>query len=224
MPGMRFCYSGGGYCILQLLLMDVMKQPFPKLMRELVLNPLGMDYSSYEQPLLVHQSKMAATGHRARGKPVAGDCYVYPELAAAGLWTTPSDLARFALELQCAREEKPHQLLSTQMVQEMLTPQSQGDDRGDMGLGVFVQGAGSGARFGHPGDNSGYTSAWVSLMQGGRGCILMTNSDNGWSLQKELLHTIAQVYAWPRPPRKKRASPTTGVATISNSYVGEDET
>ncbi|HEV2653791.1 MAG TPA: hypothetical protein VGT82_02490, partial [Ktedonobacteraceae bacterium] len=113
------------------------------------------------------------------------------------LWTTPSDIARFALNLQCAGEGKPHQLLSASIVKELLTPQSHGDDRGDMGLGVFVQGTGPGARFGHPGDNAGFTSCWVSLLQGGQGCVLMTNSDNGWSLQQELLRAIAQVYTWP---------------------------
>jgi len=223
-PGVRFRYSGGGYCILQQLLMDVMKQPFPNLIHELVLGPLGMNHSTYEQPLLAHRSKMAAAGHRRSGKPIAGDWYVYPELAAAGLWTTPSDLAHFALELQCAREEKPHQLLSTQMVKELLTPQRHGDDRGDMGLGVFVQGAGPEARFGHPGDNAGFTSCWVSLMQGGQGCILMTNSDNGWSLQQELLHTIAQVYAWPElPPQKNHESKALEGAAASDPCVGEYE-
>lgn len=223
-PGVRFRYSGGGYCILQQSLMDVMNQPFPNLMHELVLGPLGMNHSTYEQPLPAHRSKMAAAGHRRSGKPVAGDWYVYPELAAAGLWTTPSDLAHFALDLQCAREEKPHQLLSTQMVKELLTPQSYGDDRGDMGLGVFVQGASPNARFGHPGDNAGFTSCWVSLMQRGQGCILMTNSDNGWSLQQELLRTIAQVYAWPElPPQKNHESKALEGAAASDPCVGEYE-
>ncbi len=221
LPGTRFRYSGGGYCILQQLLMDVMQQPFPKLMSALVLKPLGMIHSAYEQPLPSHRAKMAATGHRAKGKPVAGNWHVYPELAAAGLWTTPSDLARFALMLQYALEEKPHHLLSTQMVKELLIPQSHGNDSGDMGLGIFVQGEGSYARFGHPGDNTGFTSLWVSLMQGGQGCILMTNSDNGWSLQNELLHTIAQVYAWPElPPRKKHEDFD---AEVDDTIVGEYE-
>lgn len=225
-PGLRFRYSGGGYCILQQLLMDVIKEPFPNLMHELVLSPLGMNDSAYEQPLPPHRSKMAAAGHRSSGKPVAGDWYIYPELAAAGLWTTPSDLAHFALELQCAREGKPHQLLSTQMVKELLTPQSHGDDPkvGDMGLGVFVQGAGPDARFGHPGDNTGFTSCWVSLMHGGRGCILMTNSDNGWSLQQEVLRAIGQVYVWPEPPSQKNHESKAMVgAAASDLYVGEYE-
>jgi CubicO group peptidase (beta-lactamase class C family) len=223
-PGIRFRYAGGGYCILQQLLIDVMKQPFSEIMHALVLGPLGMDSSTYEQPPPAHRAKLAAAGHRKGGKPVAGNWYVYPEAAAAGLWTTPSDMARFALDLQCAREGKPHQLLSTPMVKELLTPQSHGDDRGNMGLGVFVQGTGPGTRFGHPGDNAGFTSSWVSLLQRGQGCILMTNSDNGWSLQQELLRTIAQVYAWPElPPRENHESLAMEDAAISDIYVGEYE-
>jgi hypothetical protein len=93
-----------------------------------------------------------------------------------------------------------------------------------MGLGVFVQGAGPAARFGHPGDNTGFTSSWVSLMQGGHGCILMTNSDNGWPLQKELLRTIAQVYAWPElPPRENHESLAAEGAAASDIYVGDQK-
>lgn len=223
-PGLRFRYSGGGYTVLQQLLTDVMHLPFPELMRELVLNPLGMGHSTYEQPLPAQQAKTAAAGHRANGKPVPGDWHVYPEMAAAGLWTTPSDLARLAVELQCAREGRSHRLLSTQMVMQLLTPQSHDVERGDMGLGVFVQGTGSNGRFGHPGDNTGFTSYWVSLMQGGRGCILMTNSDNGWSLQEELLRAIAQAYAWPEPPPQKNLeSEALEGAAASDSCVGEYE-
>ena len=200
-PGTHFHYSGGGYAVLQQLLIDTMKEPFPELMRELILEPLEMRRSTYEQFHHAHISK-TARGHRASGKPVAGGWYLYPELAAAGLWTTPSDLARFALELQLARGGRSQRLLSTSMIRELLTPQAKGDSRGDMGLGIFVQGTGSGARFGHPGDNAGFTSCWVSLQEDGRGCVLMTNSDKGWPLQEELLRTIEQVYAWPELPSK----------------------
>lgn len=210
MPGTRFRYSGGGYAVLQQLLIDIMKQPFPVLMRELVLEPLGMAHSTYEQPLPAIRARQAAVGHRKSGKPVAGDWYVYPEMAAAGLWTTPSDLARFALNLQCALAELPHPLLSTATIREMLTPQVQsGDERGAVGLGIFVQGEGPGARFGHPGDNAGFTSCWLSLAREGQGCVLMNSSDNGWPLQQELLQAIAQVYGWPEPSKSLASGVTT---------------
>lgn len=206
-PGTRFRYSGGGFCILQQLLIDVMKQPFPELMRDLLLKPLGMEHSTFEQPLPVELEHVAAAGHRENGRPVAGDWYVYPEMAAAGLWTTPSDLARLGLELQRALAGKSHQLLSAPVMKELLTLHSHAGERGDVGLSIFLQGAGSDARFGHAGDNTGFTSLWTSLAHGGRGCVFMTNSDNGWPLQEELLHTIEQAYAWPDVPPGGALSP-----------------
>ena len=207
LPGVRFHYSGGGYCILQQLLVDIMKKPFPQIMQELVFNPLSMQHSTYEPPHsnvearciapMSPQQENVAIGHRSSGKPMAGKWHIFPEMAAAGLWTTASDLARFALGLQKAKANQSGQILSPHMVEEMLTPQSKGDERGDMGLGIFVKGRGRTARIGHPGDNPGFACSWLSLIHEGRGCVVMTNSDNGWALQNDLASTIAQVYAWP---------------------------
>ncbi len=197
LPGLRFRYSGGGYCVLQKLLTGVMKQSFPQLMQDLVFKPLAMQHSTYEQPRLSIQWGNAATGHRGSGKPVAGKWHIFPEMAAGGLWTTASDLARLALSLQKAKAGESKQILSTKMVEELLTPQSKGDDRGDMGLGVFIEGKGDTARFGHPGDNPGFSCCWISLMQEGRGCVVMTNSDNGEALQADVSSNIAQIYEWP---------------------------
>lgn len=206
-PGTRFRYSGGGFCILQQLLIDVMKQPFPELMSDLLLEPLGMEHSTFEQPLPAELERVAAAGHRENGRPVAGDWYVYPEMAAAGLWTTPTDLARLGLELQGALAGKSHQLLSASVMKELLTPHCYAGERGNVGLSIFLQGAGPDGRFGHAGDNTGFTSLWISLREHGRGCVLMTNSDNGWPLQEELLRTIEQVYAWPDVPPGGARSP-----------------
>jgi hypothetical protein len=140
---------------------------------------------------------LAAVGHRANGRPVAGKWRVYPEMAAAGLWTTPSDLGRLALDLQRAISHEKGTLLSHDTVQQMLTPHANAGDRGRVGLGVFIERATSGIRFGHPGDNEGYTARWISLAgdeHGGRGAVVMTNSDAGWSFQDEVLEAVTD---WP---------------------------
>ena len=98
-PGTQYRYSGGGYTIAQLAMTDVTGQSFPALMQRLVLGPLAMKQSTYDQPLPRLARPEAAAGI-ADGKAVAGKRHVYPEMAAAGLWTTPSDLARFAIGLQ----------------------------------------------------------------------------------------------------------------------------
>ena len=99
-PGTKWAYSGGGYVIVQQMLADVTGRPFPKLMREMVLGPIGMTRSTYEQPLPAARLAEAATPYRQDGTPVPGGPHTYPEMAPAGLWTTPSDLARYAMEVQ----------------------------------------------------------------------------------------------------------------------------
>jgi CubicO group peptidase (beta-lactamase class C family) len=101
-PGASWRYSGGGYIILQQLLIDVTGRSFPDLMQERVLKPLGMRHSTFEQPLPEKLRAQAASGYNREGVKVSGDWHVYPEMAAAGLWTTASDLARYALGVQRA--------------------------------------------------------------------------------------------------------------------------
>ena len=98
-PGLHVRYSGGGTTIAQQVVTDVVGKPFPELMRELVLEPAGMSNSTFEQPLPAAIAERAAFGHPWNGVPVAGGWHVYPEMAAAGLWTTAGDLARLGAEL-----------------------------------------------------------------------------------------------------------------------------
>jgi CubicO group peptidase (beta-lactamase class C family) len=91
-PGTLWRYSGGGYVIMQPLLTDVTGESFPQLLRDLVLQPAGTTHSTFDQPLPKNVSSLAATPYRGDGKPVKGGWHTYPEIAAAGLWTTPSDL------------------------------------------------------------------------------------------------------------------------------------
>jgi CubicO group peptidase (beta-lactamase class C family) len=195
-PGTQFRYSGGGTTVMQRLLMDVTGQPFASLMRELILEPLGMRDSTYEQPLPQARWGTAASGHRTGGAIVAGGWHVYPEQAAAGLWTTPSDLARFAVDILRAREGQPGTLLSKATVDQMLAPQVEPY----IGLGLFLDGAGEQLRFQHSGDNEGFKCMLVVYAGRRQGAIVMTNGDEGWMLYDEILRTIAHEYAWPPAP------------------------
>ncbi len=193
LPGTQFRYSGGGYCILQQVLMDVTGQPFPKLMREIVLDPVGMHQSTFDQPLSPALVDAASTGHQAGGKPVFGKWHIYPEMAAAGLWTTPSDLARFALAIQSAWAGEMVSFLSPEMVHHMLTPQVEPFT----GLGPVLRGEGISARFSHTGGNVGFTCLLEGYVQGGMGAVVMTNSDEGLSLIEKIMPALAQEYSWP---------------------------
>ena len=136
-PGSKWRYSGGGYTVMQQMIVDVTGKPFPRFMREAVLGPLAMKESTFEQPLPAGTAKLTATGYYGDRSPVKGRWHIYPEMAAAGLWTTPSDLARFAIGVQEALAGKSDQVLSRRMARQMLTDQKDHD-----GLGVFLEGSG----------------------------------------------------------------------------------
>ncbi len=190
-PGTKWRYSGGGTTVLQQLLIDTTGKTFPQLMREIVLSKAGMRESTYEQPLPEARREQAATGHRPDGEKIKGNFHTYPEMAAAGLWTTPTDLARFAIEIQKSKAGKSR-LLSKRMVDEMLTRQS-----GDYGLGVGLAGEGRGHQFSHGGSNEGFRCIMVAYSETGKGVVVMTNSDNGGQLMSEIVRAVAHEYGWP---------------------------
>ena len=216
--GQGFHYSGGGYTILQQIILDVTKTRYPDFMQQTVLAPLGMTHSTYEEPLPKKLRKMASSGHRSSGRPVQGKWHDYPEEAAAGLWTTPSDLARFAIELQLAAAGRSSRIISQPLVIEMLTPQR----GGPVGLGLFLRGSGGAIRFGHSGANEGFRSEFVAFVHRGQGAVVMTNGDTGGGLLSELINSIAAVYGWPdyttEPKPLAQIDPK-----IYDKYVGEYE-
>jgi CubicO group peptidase (beta-lactamase class C family) len=195
-PGESWRYSGGGYTIMQVLVSDVTGRSFPDLMRDTVLEPLGMRSSTYEQPLPDGWRARAASGYNRDGVKVAGDWHVYPEMAAAGLWTTATDLAKYALAVQGMNLGKGG-ILSRQMVHTMLTPGMNSD-----GLGVFI--TPDGKRFGHMGADAGFQSSLTAFIDSGAGIAILTNSDNGGRLAHELMLTIAREYGWSGFPQTEK--------------------
>jgi len=190
-PGTNWRYSGGGFVVTQLLLEDVTGQPFPKLMHDIVLGPMGMTRSTYEQPLPQSRMAEAAMPYWQDGQAVSGGPHVYPEMAPAGFWTTPSDLARYALEVQKALAGKSGAVLSATMAREMLKPGMNG-----WGLGVGTGGSAEHPYFTHGGANEGFQCNLVAY-NNGDGAVIMTNSDSGGALATEILRTIAYEYKWP---------------------------
>jgi CubicO group peptidase (beta-lactamase class C family) len=188
-PGESWQYSGGGYTIVQLLLSDVAGKPFPMIMSEMVLQPIGMNTSTYEQPLPGRWHIHAASGYQENGSKVKGNWHTYPEMAAAGLWTTPTDLARFAIEIQRAYAGEEEIILTQTMMRQMLT-----SGMNSHGLGPVI--SEDGLRFGHGGANEGFRCEFMAFIEGGNGVIVMTNSDNGGALARDIILSIAEVYGW----------------------------
>lgn len=191
-PGSLWRYSGGGTTLMQLVLTDVTGQPFAELMQQTVLAPAGMSQSTYEQPLPEARAAEAARGHRRDGSLLPGRWHTYPEQAAAGLWTTPTDLARWALAIDAARRGDAGAILSQATVTEMLTIQ-----KGTVGLGPFIEGQGTELHFGHGGANEGFRATVIFFPGTGQGAAVMSNNDSGDSLNQELLYAIGQEYGWP---------------------------
>ncbi len=105
-PGTGYQYSGGGYVLAQKIVTDVCKLNFCDLMNDLVLSPFSMVHSTYSQPLPKDKSNLISFGYNHHNLQLPGGYNIMPELSAAGLWTTPSDLARFCIEIMNALKLK----------------------------------------------------------------------------------------------------------------------
>lgn len=191
-PMKEWKYSGGGYTIMQQAVIDVSKVPFPKLLHDTVLAPIGMTRSTYEQPLPQSLRENAAMPYRGDGKAVDGGPHTYPEMAAAGLWTTPTDIAKYAIEVEQSLEGKANHVLNQEMTRQMLTA-----GMGNWGLGLEIGGSEPMRYFSHGGANEGYRNMFAAYEKGGDGAAVMTSGDNGGVLADEVMHSIAVEYGWP---------------------------
>ena len=220
LPGTHFRYSGGGFTVLQQLIADVAGESFATYMQRTVLDPLGMTRSHFRQPLPEGDWNEAASGHRAGGGAMYGKYNAYPELAAAGLWTTPSDLARFGISLQKILAGNSTGILTREAMEQMLTPQIDPQ----IGLGFFLAGSQEGRRFGHTGGNAGFRCELTMYREGGMGAAVMTNADTGLPLITEILQAIADEFGWPgydgQESRLVAVSPA-DLEGLTGDYVSE---
>ncbi len=190
LTGMK--YSGGGVTIMELAIVDAVGKPFPRILEEWVLGPIGMTESTYEQPLGPKRDAQAARAHDGDGKAMDAKWHVYPELEAAGLWTTSVDLAKLAIEVQKSLRNESNRVLSRESVREMMEPVGVGD----FAVGFGISKLGEGWYFGHGGANWGFRCDLVAHKVKGYGLAIMTNGDNGSIVIRELKDRIARVYDW----------------------------
>ncbi len=191
-PGSLSRYSGGGYTIMQLLVSDVSGKPFAQFMREAVLTPIVMTSSTYQQPLPPDRASQTASGYDASGSAVSGRWHVYPEMAAAGLWTTPTDLARFALEIQQSLAGTSNKVITQAMTRQQLTVQM-----GSYGLGLALSGTGDARRFGHNGRDEGFDALLLASVETRQGLVVMINANDNSGAMSRILQFVAKKYSWP---------------------------
>jgi len=189
-PDTAVVYSGGGITISQLIVTDVTGQPYDEYMQKNVLDPLGMKASSYRQPPAGIDSSLLATGYKADGTPVKGKYHIYPEQAAAGLWTNPTDLCRYIIETALSYNGKSKKVLTPEYTRLRLEPVIE-----NAALGVFISRNDSSLNFSHNGGNEGFACYYIGDVINGDGMAVMTNSDN-FSLCAEVANSIATVYGW----------------------------
>ncbi len=206
-PGSRYEYSGGGSTILQLALSEARSKPFDRILRETVFHPLGMTRSCFCQPL---PAALYGNAARAGGAVTKADkdgaprvdWHVYPELYAAGLWTTPTDLAKFLIEVQLSLEGRSNRILTTEFARRMVTS----GGVGHYALG-FTTGSVSPHRpappgeadrlFGHTGGNWGFRGNLVGSLEGGNGYVILANSSEANPvIFFELPMRIRAAYGW----------------------------
>ena len=175
---------------MQLLITDVTATSFPEFMARTVLRPIGMTHSTYEQPLPDSLTVNAATAY-ADGAPIPGKYNTYPEMAAAGLWTTPSDLAKFGIEIMNSAQGRSNRVLSKEMTLQMLSKQ-----KGTFGLGIGLEETPARV-FQHGGVDEGFEAMLFCIQNAGKGAVVMTNGQGGIALAEEILRSIAAEYGWP---------------------------
>lgn len=186
----HYAYSGGGFTVAQKAICDFTGKDLPDIMDELIINPLGMTLSTYNQPLPQDRLNDCVLGYYENYEPVEGGFNVYPEMAAAGLWTTPSDLARFGIAVQKGLLSDEG-FLCQKALQEMLTPQTIVDQPWGIAFGISQN------YFMHNGCNNGYESIMKFTKENGYGAVIMVNSNEG-SLCNEVFNAISKVFSFPK--------------------------
>lgn len=191
-PGLKFQYSGGGTTITQLILENTTGEKYEEYMMKNVLTPLGMDSSSFNQPPATGKEKLLATGYNI-DKEVKGKYHIYPEKAAAGLWTNPTDLAKYIIETQLSLLGKSNKILSKEMSAK----------RVDTNFGVFVNDFNGTKYFGHSGGNEGFVCYYGGDFEGGNGIVVMTNGRMSM-INNEIVCSIASLNNWKNYPLESK--------------------
>lgn len=192
-PGTLMRYSGGGITVAQLTIIEILNKPFPQIIKEELFDPIGLKFSTYEQNVPDNLQDNYSTGFPKNEEPIRGKYHIYPEMGAAGLWTTPSELAQMLIEVQLALKDES-KVFKKETIEEMLTP---GKVAQNIGVGFFIESAGDSVRFGHNGWNEGFVAAAVAFEKIGKGAVIMLNSNSGNNMLEEIIRSIAKEYSWP---------------------------
>lgn len=223
-PGTRFRYSGGGTVVAQVALTDLLKKSLPQIMDEELFSHLGLENSTYAQPIPDTMEYKIATGYPYKKRAIVGKYHVYPEQAPAGLWTNPTELAKIMIEIQKGLKGGSS-LFKKETLDEMLTPNKVADW---IGIGFFIKSKNNDViTFSHGGWNEGYISEFRSYRKGGKGVVVMINSNEGQPIINEIVNSVAKVYEWEEHFPKVydyKGVDSIAAKNITGNYVNEKDT
>lgn len=190
-PGSIWRYSGGGYTVMEKVVEDVSGMSLDEYMTKNILIPIGMKNSTFQQPITKEWQNNISAAYDGNGVIIKGLWNNYPEQAAAGLWTTASDLALYCIEIQEINQGKEDGVLTRKTVDKMLTKH-----KNDWGLGPSLQNQKDSLIFGHGGKNAGFTNDMKAYAYQGNAIVVMTNADNGGKLISEIQNAVSKHYNW----------------------------
>lgn len=188
-PGQKQVYSNPGYSVVEKLMEDATGQNFEVVLDELIFGPANMKQSTFEQPVPDEFKKLIATGYSS--DLTAYPYKLFPYKAAGGIWTTPTDLAKFLIALFKDHYSETNIILSKKMTDSVFAKTS-----ARLGFAKIYDDTGEGVLIEHWGSNTGFTSYMVASVAKKQGLIIMTNSDNGIRLMSYIARSVALAYDW----------------------------
>jgi CubicO group peptidase (beta-lactamase class C family) len=208
-------YSGGGIMVSQLMLMDVSKQSYDQYMYHNIFKTIGMTNSFYTQPPPLNKLNHLATGYDTLGNEVKGKYPILMEQAAGGLWTTPTDICKFVIEIQRSLKGESNKVLSKQFTEMMLTPYL----NDQTALGFFIKDNMGAKYFGHDAGNVGFSGAFYGSLEDGKGIAVFINSENS-DILMEIINSVAEVYDWKGFIKKEKIKTVVVPDSLMKKYIG----
>jgi CubicO group peptidase (beta-lactamase class C family) len=175
-PDTDWQYSGGGYVIVQIALEDITGKPLQQLAQEMIFTPLNMQHTTMYQ----HGSDQFLTNvakvHDASQQVIRDGIPICPQIAPSGLWSTPSDMAKFTIEYQQALAGQASSVISPWVAQQTTRLHTLKKVGGWSAGWMRFEAQGNIDWFSHGGSNTGTGGHVMASMQGGKGILVFMNA------------------------------------------------